>query len=523
MKMTFRLGNTNFKIKYNNLDGFRIKDNPYEDMLARFGMHFLKGAKLQKQYWDLYRMYENIPSNLLNYYKNANKMFEEYINLIRANFENSFYNKDYMPANGHDIFNYVARYGLANHQIQSVIKIDGHLDYGKLSKAVRLSIDEQPIFGCHFIENEIPYWKMMDRMDENHFCSLEICDNSDETVQRFLESPLDMDNDPMLKINLIRSPANDIICIKINHACCDGIGTKEYVQLLSEIYTIIDQDYGIFIPKPAKRNRSDQDKLFTKLGIVDPETEWITGSEITKASWPFPWKQIQLDANRIVFCKSNLDKLDKLIDYSKKRGATINDLILTAYYRAMPVIADSFYEEPKEISVTIDLRRYLPDNKTEGIRNFSGSEIAKITMVPNETFAETLSRIVPIMKEIKNSRPGLQSAIGLERIEKLPFNETLNYYKSVSQWPYHCSDKCSPVLSNLGFISDSLLRFGKKVATDYYIVPPVVRAPGFLLMISSYNGILTFMGGIYEGSVQREEIEGLLERIKYELEEGCQL
>ena len=140
---------------------------------------------------------------------------------------------------------------MANFQIQAIMKLDGRLDFDKLSRAVRLSVDAEPVFGCRFVENDPPYWKRLDNIDKIKFCSFEETDNPDEAIQRFLESPLDMDNDPMVKVKLIRSDQYDTLCLKINHACCDGAGTKEYIQLLSEIYSCIDQENDIFIPKPS--------------------------------------------------------------------------------------------------------------------------------------------------------------------------------------------------------------------------------------------------------------------------------
>jgi len=142
-------------------------------------------------------------------------------------------------------------------------------------------------------------------------------------------------------------------------------------------------------------------------------------------------------------------------------------------------------------------------------------------LLPGESYNETLARIVPLMNEIKNNRPGLQSTIGLERLEKMPLCSTIDYYKMVSKWPTVCGDKCAPVLSNLGYISGDLLKFGDSTVTDAYIIPPVVQAPGFLLLVSTYNGIMTLAAGYYENSVQDKQIEVLIEKIRDELVEGC--
>jgi len=357
-------------------------------------------------------------------------------------------------------------------------------------------------------------------LNKVELCTLEETDNPEASLISFLESPVEMDHGPMVKLRLIRSGNRDILCIKNNHACCDGTGTKDYIQLLSEIYTYISQDFGIYIAKPVERSRREQDMLFQALNISDPEKEWIPGSEITKATWPFPWTKQQSDQARISIVRLP-SVIEKLSQYAKSRGGTINDLILAAYYRAMSKTGTPVYTEPMEISVTIDLRRFLPENRTDAIRNFSGSEFSRLQLVPDEKFDETLGRVIPMMREIKNSRPGLQSAIGLERIEKMTFCETLAYYKIVSQWPYSCSDKCAPVLSNLGVISDSVLEFGNLRVEDAYIVPPVVRSPGLLLMVSTYNGTLTLSAGCYENSLPQGYISRLLESIRDELLNRC--
>jgi len=504
MKIKFEFGDT--KIYYEDkLEETIINNNPFISVFSKPNLDFLN----------------KIYNNYLPDYKDAYKTFEGSINKQKTNLNNPANKPGNLPANGHDIYNYVARYGIANFHLQAVMKLDGRLDFDILSKAVRLSVDAEPVLGCRFIETDPPYWKRLDNIDKIKFCSFEKTDNMDEAVQQFLENPLDMDKDPMVKVKLIRSAQDDTLCIKINHACCDGTGTKEYIKLLSDIYTKLCHEDVNFVPKPGTRSRKDQDRLFTELGITNPEAAWIPGSEITRATWLFPWKQVQTDIFHIAVCRLPNGQINKMKNYVKARGATINDLILTAYYRAMLTMGRPVYNEPMEILVTIDLRRYLPDHKTEEIRNLSGSEPTSILMKPNESFSETFYKVVTIMKELKKKHAGLQSAIGLERIENLPWSETLAYYKMISLWPTYCCDKCAPVLSNLGFISKELIKFGDNVVIDAYIVPPVVRSPGFLLMPSTYNGVLTLSAGYYKASVLREDVEKLLNNIREELIKGC--
>ena len=435
---------------------------------------------------------------------------------------------DTLPANGHDICNYLARYGMANHLIQAVLKLDGRLDFEKLSKAVRLSIDEEPVLGCRFVEGNPPYWRRLDNIDETMFCSQEETGDPDEAAKRFLECPLCMDKDLMVKVRLIRSVQYDTLCIKINHACCDGAGSKEYIELLSKIYSCIVRDNGIYIPNPKIGGRKDQDRLFNELGIKDPEKEWNPSLIAPRTTWVFPWKPGRTDSIRFSVCRLPCGQLDVMSEYGKARGATINDLILTAFYRAMFKISKPVYGIPMDISSTIDMRRYLPNQKAEAIRNFSGGFVTRIARKKGEAFGRTLHRVVNVMKKIKAGNPGLQNAIGGERVEKMVFPNLCAYFRTVSfasriasLIPALSGYACFPGISNFGFVSKSLIRFGESVVTDAYIVPPVVRAPGFLLLACTYNGIMTLVLGYYKASICREDVEGLLNKIRDELIEGC--
>ena len=308
INMKIKFGNSTFKITNDGkLGNYNIKDNPFETTFSKSDLNRFN------------EVYEKLPLNMISYYKDINKAFEKYINMNKPDYENKVENPDVLPANGHDICNYVARYRIANFQIQTILKFDGILDFEKLSRAVRLSVDAEPVFGCRFVESDPPYWKRLDNLDKVKFCFFEETDNPEEAIKRFLESPLDMDNEPNVKVKLIRSGQYDTLCIKINHACCDGAGAKEYIQLLSDIYSCIDEENAAFVPKPRIGGRKDQDKLFSTLGINNPEAGWNPFIEAPKTMWTLPLKQVQSDATRFAVCSLPHGQLDMMSKYGKAK------------------------------------------------------------------------------------------------------------------------------------------------------------------------------------------------------------
>jgi len=468
------------------------------------------------------------PPIIASFYNDIITLFAKYIRMIRPNYRNMADSSGIIPASAYDIGNYFAKYGIASFQLQVIMKLDGRLSFDKLVRAVRLSVDAEPVLGCQFIKSDPPYWKRFDDLDNIKFCSIEETDNSEEAVQRFLESPMDMDNDPMIMLRLIRCETYDTLGFKINHVCCDGAGAKQYIQLLSDIYSRIDREDNVFVPNPSIRSRKDHDRLVSALTEYSPKTSWTPLQQIPLTSWKFPWKSMRMGNTGFAVCRLPYGHLNILKNYAKTRGATINDLILTAIFRAMFEIAKPLYGIPMDIPITIDLRKYLPEQKAEAIRNFSGGVTLRIGRKANELFEETLSRVMAETEEMRNRHPGLENAIKLECIENLNFNKICTFFKAFSQVvelasrnPFIVLNRCSPSLSNIGFISKSLIKFGENTVTDAYAIPPAIRAPGMLLVTGTYNGIITLSVGYYKPSVRESDMEGLLNKIKNELVEGC--
>ncbi|HEX3028362.1 MAG TPA: condensation domain-containing protein, partial [Clostridia bacterium] len=414
-------------------------------------------------------------------------------------------------------------------QTQAVMKLDGRLDFNKLSEAVRLSFDVEPVFGCRFIESIRPYWKRIKDIDSVEFCTFEETDNPDAAVEKFLDIPLNLDKGPMAKVKLIRSGPGDILCVKVSHVCCDGAGAKEYFLLLADIYSQIDKESSGYIPIQHIPSKNDRNRMYKALNIDPSRAISNSKPKTVHLLWKFPWRNNRLGATRFVVCKLPEGQLDEMKSYSKARGATINDLMLTAVYRAMFKISKPPYGVPVDIPITLDLRRYLPDEKTEAIRNFAAGYITTIARKKHESFSETLTRVMSKTKILKDGRLKTEDIAWAEGVENTNFYQYTSYFKAVSLLADMASynpfidftDKCSLVFANLGFVSKSPIKFGEHTVTDAYVLPPVIRAPGILLIATTYNGIITLGVGYYKPSVHRSTMENLLNKIKDELIEGC--
>lgn len=423
---------------------------------------------------------------------------------------------DKLPAYVPDWINYAARYGSSNCQIHAVLEFQGHLDATRLAQAVRMSVDVEPILGCCFVEDEQrPYWQRLADIDGINWCSLEETQDKETTLRGFLAKPFDMEHDAQVLAKIIRSCENDTLCVKLDHACCDGGGIKEYLWLLAGIYTCLRDGKG-FEMKPDVPGKRDQSRLFKELGIADLKKAWDTQLAEMKPTWAFPSHPGQPVGPQFSVRRLFSRHVHALYNYAKKRGASVNDVILTAFFRALFEMLKPEPDEPMEILLTIDLRRYLPGGKADAICNLSGVASARITRVPGELFEATLSRVAPVMKDIKINRPGVQSAIAFELMTGLSFREVLQILQDGRQQAID-SGKCSPTLSNLGIISRSPLKFGEIAVSDAYLFSPALHAPEFMLVAGVYNQILTLTVSYYEPTIRREDVEQLLSLVSADL------
>lgn len=196
-------------------------------------------------------------------------------------------------ANGQDCFNFVARYGTSNVQIQAVIEFKDSIDSILLQQAVRLSVDVESILGCRFIENEKKaYWERFENIDKIPWYTIEESEDQDEAIKNFLTGPLGLDGQQQVEVKLIHSSKGSAICIKVNHACSDAGGVKQYLSLLSELYTRLGDD-----PKYRpllSEGRRDAKNYFDSLGIDEPMALFNPQQGSEQPTWAFPYHGLEL-------------------------------------------------------------------------------------------------------------------------------------------------------------------------------------------------------------------------------------
>ena len=78
------------------------------------------------------------------------------------------------------------------------------------------------------------------------------------------------------------------------------------------------------------------------------------------------------------------DRVLRLSEYGQMQGATVNDVLVAAFFRALAAEGDWDGKKQLILTTTVDLRRYLPAGWNKAITNLSGPEYPSLAgLSPN--------------------------------------------------------------------------------------------------------------------------------------------
>jgi NRPS condensation-like uncharacterized protein len=393
-----------------------------------------------------------------------------------------------------------------DHQARFAVSFDGHMDIVRLRRAVDLAIDAFPLARCRLVTGSgRPFWRDGGFTAEDMVFVVET-DETEQEIQKALCRRIDELTDPQLYIEIVRSSKADWLCVVINHMLCDGADFKELLALLSSIYSNLAADPA-YVPQYRMGSRSTGqvmrvfnwksrlEILLKHYGLSRHDNSVVLGLEGDLAA-PFIVTRT-LPASRFRAMKA----------YAGQRGASINDLILAAYLRAMRQTVG----KTAAIQCVVDLRKFLPDKKTGGFCNFISNLACDIGKDVGPGLDDTLAKVKSAMDAEKEDKSSLHLIMELDGLfGALPYR--LARYLVLGHYfnpPF--------AMSNIGILGDEQLAFGGVQATGAFMTGSIKRKPYFLLSLSTFRDEVTLSSCFFGTPADKEKIEKFLEGIDREL------
>lgn len=414
--------------------------------------------------------------------------------------------RDRFPATGADVAVAITR-AVTQHRIGLSLAFDHRLDAERLSRAVRLSLDAEPTLGCSFETDEFKaYWRRMDHLDAAQVFTLLETDDPGERVVAFQAEELG-DAGPQAAAGLFRSADRDVLGIKVNHVLADGQAAKQYAYLLADIYTRLGADPS-WTPEPDLTARPTGKDVWAHLS---PEQR----RDAKKAkSWAMPdWDvpTIAQSGEGLTYRSLTLgpERFLALKSHGKERGATVNDMLLTAFFRACVRAFDPPSGKPLSFMCTADLRRYLPDADRLPISNVSISGSLDIERVDGESFDGTLARVRERMAAWAKTCYGAAPLLGAEKMAVLGYKLTKRLLQTTIRLSGR-SGKTYPWFTNIGVLDEGRLAFDGRAPIAGSMFGPAALGASIVSTISTYRDTLTVSMGFCAADLDHALVDRVL-------------
>ncbi|MCD2349039.1 siderophore synthetase [Clostridium guangxiense] len=397
-------------------------------------------------------------------------------------------------------------YKFNDHNLHCIIHFDGNINKIALKKALAMTLDVVPILSSKYVENiKEPRWE---KVDSSSFKDILTFTNTKSEFDTFMTSRTNEATGPQVKACLLSS-TKDSLCILMNHMICDAAGFKDYLYLLCSLYSNLlkNSDYTINYLLNGNRSINVVNKQFNFKDKF--KALMFQGKESNGfINLNFPMSTAKEVQPFILTHEIPQDRFLSIKKYCKNRKVTINDVTLTAFYRALYKILN---KNRLSISVAVDMRKYLKNKNINALTNLSATVISNLTLEPNDTFDDTTKKVNDDMNLKKKNFIGLNAFVKISLLFKL-FN-----YKHVKKLLKNGFKNPQIGMTNIGILDSKKLCFKGTQIINAYTFGSMKYKPYFQLALTSYNNIMTFTVNLYGNSKDKENIENFFILLDSEL------
>ena len=378
--------------------------------------------------------------------------------------------------------------------IELELEFKGRLDEHLLARAADLLLDAEPVLGCRLVINAPkPHWEAVPAAERRELCVTYV----PEGYESFRRTGLDATANVQVALCLWRRDAGDRLVVKMTHEVGDGVGLQSLAARLAAIYSELCVDPG-YRPRTSLGARRDFGQILSEVPKGAYPALIRDFARVLVSHW-FPRRTHGLALPREsagpwvpVIKRVPSTQLSFLSRYGKARGATLNDVLLAAAYRALASRGVWDGTSGLRIAITVDLRRWcLRHPDASAICNLSSFEFPFLVRNLGRDFDETLANVTALTRRCKRHWPGLAPALAGHFLMKTWRHENLARAGVKDRPRKRARSGHTLTLSNEGALDKACLRFGAQTPVSAHILPPFLTLPNVHICVSGYDGALT--------------------------------
>ncbi len=398
-----------------------------------------------------------------------------------------------------------------------VLSLDGQVDEQLLKRATLRLIASNPYIRSRFalVEGR-PVWEEIPEEEWERAFVLVHSGEDDAPPPVILPPSPDVRAGPQVRVTLYRGSGGDTICVTCHHGFCDAKGILTMAEDLCSAYRGVMQDPGYRPPSTGIYDRTT-DRILSL--YTDEECRLVIAEEEPFVDrWHFPAEWIGRGRQRAAYRTLPVERLAEIKGIGKRYGATVNDVLIAAFFLAFIAIRDDPTDRgaPRGILTSADMRRLLPGNERLPPMNLSVAFELTLEVESGATVWDILPKVTAFMKSKKDGRIGPGCIHFYEKIYAGGIDAVEAFFDGMLT-RYTTDGEKNPVFANLGIISpDDYLPMPGKDGTAlslerFHFIPCICWPYGFLVVAYTFRGELTLMTAYEEGPYSTETVERFLE------------
>ena len=275
------------------------------------------------------------------------------------------------------------------------------------------------------------------------------------------------------------------LCMIENHMCMDGGDFKYFIRSFCKAYSEYEEQ-GIS-PINLREGTRSYDSVYTDFSKTQEKmARNLYRNVCAKDTHKFPLTESREDDRSFIARrKISEETFLKLKTVGKSYGATVNDMLVAAYFYSLYALAGYGEDESVTISCAIDLRRHMKDDEGQGVTNHTAFMQCNIPRRGRNIF-ETLQYVINSSNLFKKDK-----FMGLYGLPLLKFA-----YRIL---PHSASEEIikigysNPLLamSNIGILDHKALALSGNEPIDGFMTGAVKYKPYVLLSATSMRNVIT--------------------------------
>lgn len=372
-----------------------------------------------------------------------------------------------------------------------MVHVELHYDFeiniDALKTVLVCFFEKAPVLHSSFTDNHVhPYWTVQDYDIDDVLTVKEVSEESlDEEINSFLVQYIPPDAHIQMKTAVYNHSGKSVLLIVENHMCMDGGDFKYFMKALCKNYNdYIEKGESPLELRTGTRSYESVYEDFSQTEKKMAKNLYKNINSRDNHQFPLTDDHIR-DKSFIARRKISPETFMKIRTAGKRLGATVNDMLLCAYFYSFYELAGFDKKESVSISCAIDLRRHIKDNSDNGITNHTAWMQCRVPERGDDIF-ETLDYVIRSSNQFKKDR-----FMGLHGLPLLNFG-----YKIL---PHAVSEEIIKIgyanplvaMSNIGILEVDKLSLEGHEPTDGFMSGAVKYKPYVLLSATSLRNELT--------------------------------